>query len=240
MRSIQPVFDAQVGHFFEVREVPCQHGGIVFERDACDAEVHGADVHLPAPQAVKDVRRIIRPRQQKPLRDSFEAVLKIVIGADTAITLMVRLNLRKPALQHFLCGHDSQKAFVARISQPLHKASANHTFLGELPVVIGVKNEHSVPRWTVDSFPPATQPPSGLHRQSAGCLSCVPRFPSKLLVWEHGGRGGSSSPRRQHIVHPWSSLGPRLFSCGHSNGHPSGCQSPFPCARFRHSEFVIP
>ena len=60
--SIQPVLHLQAGNFFEIDEVPCQHRGIVFQSDAGDAKIFGADTKYLSLETAENLHQISTSR----------------------------------------------------------------------------------------------------------------------------------------------------------------------------------
>ncbi len=235
MRSIQPVLHPQPRHLLEVHQISCEQGRVVFQCDAGDTEVQGADPNFPLWQAVKNIGGIWRPWQKKPLRQTRQRLLKIAIRANTPVHLPVRANLSKPAFESFLRRNHSQESIVFSRHEAISQTLTENAIGGELPAVIDIKNEHPNQPTIHDFRLPATTrrgpwPPGRIR-----CPSCARRSPSMPRALELEAPNEEPSRLRRHILrHPLWALN-LSFSRLKGNPNSPSCQGPFTplnhCAR---------
>ena len=149
MESIQPVLHLQTGNLREIHEVSRQHRGVVFQRDAGDAQVHCEDLELEISQAIKDVGGVVRPAKDRSVGKLFQASLKLRVGINKAVLESV-LNRMEPAFAALLGGDDCKGDQVRINIHALDHSGRRQTASFNLGEVIGVKNHHE----------PAQDPPA--------------------------------------------------------------------------------
>ena len=78
--SIQPILDAQAGHFLEIHQVPRQQQRIVGEANCGDLQVHGADANALALQPIEAIRRLVIEGDEDEFAQQLQAVLELLVS----------------------------------------------------------------------------------------------------------------------------------------------------------------
>lgn len=232
MRSIQPVFDLESGGLIEVFQISCEHGGIVFERNAGDAKIERTDGDTLASHRVENVSGVFSPRQNRPTQKVRDAVLKLPVGSHTAILLPVRLDGRQPSLQHFFSRDDREKLIVIRIQQTLPQPASRFTLSCKFGIVVCVKNQHQAMghllRFRHDSLSRATQLPAGSLHRNARHPSCSRSSSSIRPCAAHASPSHASSRAQPRSSLRATSSSKHRLSCPDYATRPRPCQPPFP------------
>jgi hypothetical protein len=141
--SIQPVFDPQSWHRFEIREVASEQSGIVSQADAGDFQILSADLLAERYQRIEAVRGIVILGKHQPGCEHLDLPDEALVGCNLCSRLGASADFREPTAQGFLDGDRGHGGVLIRRVEFLKQTQTRSGAVGQFTDVIGIKDEHA-------------------------------------------------------------------------------------------------